>query len=98
MTKPTAAPPGYLNAADLADYFSELAGRPIKYETVWAFRKFSKPGGRYADNPMPAPEPGSRSLLWKESQRAALGDWFTSRPGQAHGKGAQARGPRGSKK
>lgn len=93
------APPGFLSAADVAELFSTLAGHEIKHETVWAYHKQSKPmvgsrPGRYADNPMPAPVAGVRSLLWPESARGELKAWWNSRATRAHGKGRQAPGPR----
>lgn len=93
------APKGFLTVADVAALFSGLAGREIKPETVWAYRKQSKPmvgskPGRYAANPMPAPQEGLRTLLWPTSARADLEAWWTSRATKSHGRGRQAPGAR----
>jgi hypothetical protein len=93
------APKGYLSSADVAALFSRLAGREIKVETVWAYLKQSRPmvgkrPGRYADNPMPAPIAGLRSLLWPEAARGDLEAWWKGRATRAHRTGRQAPGPR----
>lgn len=92
-------PAGFLTVADVAAIFSRLAGREIKVGTVWAYRKQSRPmvgqqPGRYADNPMPEPVPGLRTLLWPEASRPALEAWWNSRLTRSHGKGRQASGKR----
>lgn len=91
------SPAGILLAEDVARIWSRVAGRPIKASTVRSYIKESKPmvgskPGRYADNPMPAPNHmwPATTAWWPADQEAELIAWFKSRPTQSHGKGRQA--------
>ncbi len=67
---------------------------PLSKETVWDYVKRSRPGGRYAERPMPAPVGGVRTLIWMPGEGQTLADlerelrvWFTGRPGHGAGGG-----------
>jgi hypothetical protein len=68
---------------------------------VGQYRKESKAllgsrRGRYADRPVPTPDGYTGASMkgpwWKEERRQELMDWFTGRPGLAHGTGGRRAG------
>lgn len=105
------APAGTLRAADIARIFSEeraknkVGSPPVRVTTVWAYLKESRPmvgqtPGRYATNPMPAPDgysgAGKKGPWWKDTRAGELRDWWNSRPGHGHGTGGRYAGRRAS--
>lgn len=90
-----ATPPrGIMRPVDVAAIWTEEArkakpGRdPIRVQTVWAYGKESRiAGGRYVDNPMPAPDGYFGSNMngpwWYDTPetRQAMRDWWNNRAG-----------------
>jgi hypothetical protein len=89
---------GYPTAAEL-----EAGKRDILASTVWSYLKESRPmvgskPGRYADNPVPAPDGqvAAGVYWWSAGREQQLRDWWNSRAGKAHGTGTGR--PKGSKR
>lgn len=72
----------YLTNADLAELLN------IKPATIRFLRAQSKPGGRYADDPFPAPDVTiARSPGWNPERADEIKAWNARRPGQGVGGG-----------
>lgn len=81
---------GVVFAAEVVAMWSEeasqAAGRQVEISkaTLWSYMQKSKPGERYADNPLPEAfrVGGPRSaLVWPGCKRDELRRWWPDRPG-----------------
>lgn len=81
-----AMPDGFLAVADVA----ELLG--VKRRTVAFYRAHSKPGGRYAKDPLPAEDRTfNRSPYWLVERVDEIKAWSARRPGQGRAGGQPPR-------
>lgn len=75
-----------LFARDIARIWTEERQRktpgapPVQPSTVWSYRKESGPGGRYQDDPMPAPTGTNGTIpFWDPSLERDLRVWWDGR-------------------
>lgn len=60
----------------------------IKPKSVSQYLTDSKPGGRYANHPFPAPDGYvGRGPWWRREREAEIREWERARPGQGAGGG-----------
>jgi len=74
--------PPVLFARHVAALWSRVAGDEIAVATVSSYIQKSKPGGRYEDDPVPAPQYEGGRPYWLPEQESALIEWWNRRRGR----------------